>query len=99
MAQTMAAHQKIWCRHPAERKNAGQKSSSQRSVCRSPTSLKPIIAEDAEFAFLQLSLPPMSFSGATLGYMYEARPALRSLIFSSGSWSCKNGLSRTSDLG
>src|SRR5207253_3548396 len=56
MAQTTAAHQKIWCRHPAERKNEGQKSSSQRSVRRSPTLLKPIIAEYAEVAFLQLSL-------------------------------------------
>src|SRR6266568_9589278 len=58
MAQTTAAHQKIWCRHPAERKNVGQKSSSQRSVCRSPTSSKPIIAGCAEVAFLQLSLHP-----------------------------------------
>ena len=56
MTQTTAAHQKIWCRHPAERRSVGQKPSSQRSVCRSPTSLKLIIAEYAEVAFLQLSL-------------------------------------------
>ncbi|WP_271566456.1 hypothetical protein, partial [Bradyrhizobium sp. CCBAU 11386] len=54
--QTTASHQIIRWRHPAERKNVGQKSSLQRSVCRSPTSLKPIIAEYAEIAFPQLSL-------------------------------------------
>src|ERR1035437_7784903 len=58
MAQTTAAHQKIWCRHPVERRNAGQKSSSQRSVCRSPTSLTPTIAGYAEVASVELILTP-----------------------------------------
>src|SRR6476660_1135250 len=83
MAQTTAAHQKIWCRHPPERKNAGQKSSSRRSACHSPTLIAPIIAVCAKNASSQ------AISARAVARPLVARRCPGGVLYSDEAYTCR----------